>query len=608
MTKFRQKSSKAFLSIAFISVISPFLYSCAEAGEEISTGTTYVHVLNAEDYIDDSLMTQFEDLVKERDGKKVKIIYETYDTNETMYNTLKTGKQTYDMLCCSDYMIQRLAREGLLHSFTDGFENGLLDNYKNYVSPFLADYSDSAEKDAKLNQIIVEIPTGEKDSNGKPIYDSNYTLADYAVGYMWGTLGILYNPNLVVENNGNLFRQIPEYKDYSDEQLKEVVIKDFQGYDGYSKLWSPEYNKTQSIKDSMRDTYAVGIFELFKNEFMPNEDGNYKTSYHDRNELFNSCDDETIKKVQEQLIDLKGNIFGFEVDSGKDDIVTQKIAVNLAWSGDAVNSIGRGHYADDDWEEERAPEDEVELYYSIPKLGANVWFDAWCLPKHEDAYYTSDEYKYTLEFLDFLNDPESAVANMEYNGYTTFIGSASDELSVLEYTLDSFDLSNDCETEEELSDLDEYDISYYFNFTDDQGKPLQELDISIFDEEAYQTEEEAEQAGELKTFHFTDTDNDGKVNIVIKTDLTSFEGRSLVAQYPQSSDIESLYVMRDYKDQNDKIVTMWENVKANPLPVWVVVLLVIFLVGVFAYLGSYKLIRKYKVKKRKQLRKEIENS
>ena len=66
--------------------------------------------------------------------------------------------------------------------------------------------------------------------------------------------------------------------------------------------------------------------------------------------------------------------------------------------------------------------------------------------------------------------------------------------------------------------------------------------------------------------------------------------------------------MRDFKNQNDKIVTMWENVKVNPLPVWVVVLLIVFLVGLFGYLGSYKLIKKYKVKKRKKLREELENN
>lgn len=598
---------RILLSFTFASLISPTLFSCATSNPEDST--TFIYVLNAEDYIDDSLLEVFENEVKSRDGKNVKVVYETYDTNETMYNTLKTGKQTYDMICCSDYMIQRLAREGMLHSFEDGFENGQLDNYKNYVSPFLADYSgDVSENGAKLNEIPVKLPTGKVDSEGNTIYDESKTLAEYAVGYMWGTLGILYNPNLIVQRNGNLFRSLnEEYKTLSDEELKEVIIEDFRSLDGYSKLWSPEFNKTQSIKDSMRDTYAIGIFELFKDYFNPNS-SKYIQDYHDRNEQFNKCDDETIKQVQETLIELKQNIFGFEVDSGKDDIVTQKIGVNIAWSGDAVNSIGRGYYADEDWTEAWPEEQQVELYYNIPKIGANVWFDAWCLPERDEAYYSSEQYKYTLEFLDFLNDPLNAVANMSYNGYTTFIGSTSSSLDALGYFLYSYGLTEEEANEYEDGELDKYDISYYFDFEDEDGNQLTELEVNAYDILSYESLEEAEADDDVKNFVFKDEDGDGKLDIYVTVDLSSYEGRSLVAQLPQTSDKESLYVMRDFEGQNNKIVTMWENVKVNPLPTWVVVTLVVFLVAVFSYLGCYKFIKKYRVKKRKQLRKEIENS
>ena len=594
-------STKAFLCLGLFGILAPSIVSC---GSETDSAT-YIYVLNAEDYIDEELLTEFENLVKEEDGKDVKVIYETYDTNETMYNTLKTGKQTYDVLCCSDYMIQRLARENMLSSFDDAFDAGMLDNYKNYVSPFLAQYgANQNESDAKLNSISVEIPTGETDSDGNIIYDTSKSLADYAVGYMWGTLGVLYNPSLIVERNGDLFRKLPEYASLSDEELEKAIVESFKSVDGYSNLWAPEYNKTQSIKDSMRDTYAIGIFELYKDLFNP-ESPTYLPTYNERNEQFNKCDDTTIEGVQEELIKLKENIFGFEVDSGKDDIVTQKIAVNIAWSGDAVNSIGRGYYADDDWEEVRDEDSQVVLYYTVPKIGANIWFDAWCLPKHEDSYYTSDEYKYTIKFLDFLNDPYNAVANVSYNGYTSFIGSTRNDQNILTYTLYCYDLSTSVD---DPDSLDTYDISYYFDFVDENGDPLTELTVYSYDQFEYDSYEDALADDACDEYVFTDEDGDGKLDIKIRTDLSSYEGRSLVAQYPETSNIPNLYVMRDFKNQNDKIVTMWENVKVNPLPVWVVVLLIVFLVGLFGYLGSYKLIKKYKVKKRKKLREELENN
>ena len=61
--------------------------------------------------------------------------------------------------------------------------------------------------------------------------------------------------------------------------------------------------------------------------------------------------------------------------------------------------------------------------------------------------------------------------------------------------------------------------------------------------------------------------------------------------------------MQDFGEDNNKIVQMWEDVKVNPLPTFVVVFLIAFIVLVLGYLGSYKLIKKYKVKKRKALRK-----
>ena len=466
-------------------------------------------------------------------------------------------------------------------SFHDAINRGLMPNYVGNVSSFLASYDGS--NSGKLDTISVDLPSGGKD-----------TLNYYAVGYMWGTLGILYNPSLVLERNYDLFTNNDRYKDLTDEEKVQQIISDFESLDGYSYLWNPLFKGTQSIKDSMRDTYAIGIFEYYKEYFDPNS-STYLTSYKDRNEQFNKCDDETIEGVQNTLIDLKENIFGFEVDSGKDDIVTQKIAVNIAWSGDAVNSIGRGFYADEDWVDERPDEEKVNLYYTVPEIGANIWFDAWCLPTHDEAYYQSDEYSYSIEFLDYLNDPANAVDNMSYNGYTSFIGSNSADKSMLNYILYSYDTS-DGDGDDEGYDL--YDISYYFDFVDENGEPLEELEITV--EDPWEEEEDG------RVFTYKDEDGDGKLDIKIKTDLDSYEGRSLVAQYPETKNIDYLYVMRDFGDQNNAIVSMWENVKVNPLPVWVVVILIIFLVGFVGYLGSYKLIRKYKLKKRKELRKESE--
>lgn len=556
------KKTKLVLSL----FILPFLLtSCSSASTPSEDETTLVHVLNAEDYIDDSLLDDFSDYIYDKYGDKVEVIYDTYDTNETMYNTIKTGKTTYDAVCCSDYMIQRLVKENLAMNF----DYSLLPNYSEYVSSFLYNSNGSG----KLNEIEVET-----DSNLK-------TLDNYAIGYMWGTLGILYNPEYILSKNADLFAKDSRFSSLSQEEQIDLIKEIFNSDDGYSFLWNNLLKGTQSIKDSMRDSYAMGIFEVFKDYFLETND-----SYALRNEKFNSCDKETIELVKNKLIELKENIFGFEVDSGKNDIVTQKIGVNLAWSGDAVNSINRGHYVDEDFSIER--EEDVELFYAIPSVGANIWFDAWCLPTHEDGYRNSKEYKYAMEFLDYLSLPSSAIRNVFYNGYTSFIGAnleGAESTMMLEYMLYTYDLSEG-DDDPLLEEYDTYDITPFFKFDEEISVNTSRISEFFEDEEIVD-----------KTYTFK-KDEEGNVRILLHTDLDSFEGRCLKAQYPQDSDIDSLYVMRDFGTQNDAIVSMWEDVKVNPLPVWIIITLLVFLFVFLGYLGSYKLIKHYRIKKRKSYR------
>ncbi len=567
----KKKISSLFLLPLLLSGITAC--STSNSGGTSSGGNILIHVLNAEDYIDMSLLDTFSEMIYKRDGKRVSVIYDTYDTNETMYNTLKTGKTSYDLICCSEYMVQRLANEGFLHTLD--FDK--LPNYTTYTTSFLHSFEDET---GKLNLLPVNNDEG------------SFTLADYAAGYMWGTLGILYNPDYILRNNASRFNENPEWSSLSYDEKKTKIIETFQSEDGYSFLWDDLIKGTQSIKDSMRDTYAIGNFEVFKDYYSKTSD-----SYELRNEKFNDCSDETIELIKDKLIELKTNIFGFEVDSGKNDIVTQKIGVNCAWSGDAVNSINRGYYADDDWTDPR--EDPVELYYDIPSLGANVWMDCFATPKQEDeSYYTSDTYKYTLEFLDFLSDSESAISNVYYNGYTSFITSLSSSEThdnlMLAYMLWSYDMS-DGDDDEDLSSYETYDITPFMNIDEN----VDEFTVDL----SYLSEELLEDELDDRTFTFKKDEN-GELKILIHYDPTTFEGRLLKAQYPSAEEVDRLYVMNDYGIQNDKIVSMWEDVKVNPLPLWITISLIIFLVLVIGYLGSYKLIRMYKLKRRKKLRSE----
>ena len=87
--------------------ILPLLCGCTETG---TTGSSKkeVYVYNWGEYIDPDVLDSF----TEETG--IKVIYDEYETNEIMYPKVEAGAVTYDVLCPSDYMIQKMIENDLL--------------------------------------------------------------------------------------------------------------------------------------------------------------------------------------------------------------------------------------------------------------------------------------------------------------------------------------------------------------------------------------------------------------------------------------------------------------------------------------------------------------
>lgn len=146
---------KKILSLMLALVISIGALTACSRSDKPPNKVLYVY--NVGDYIDESLLKKFE---KETG---IKVQYETYDTNEMMYQKVKSGSTNYDLVFPSDYMVEKMTNEGLLEKIN--FKN--IPNFK-YID------------DGFLN----------------PEYDKTN---EYSVPYMWGTLGILYNKKEVKE-------------------------------------------------------------------------------------------------------------------------------------------------------------------------------------------------------------------------------------------------------------------------------------------------------------------------------------------------------------------------------------------------------------------------
>ena len=91
------------------------LAGCAEDRSQI------LKVYNWSDYIDETVIPEFEQWYEEQTGEKVHVIYQTFDINETMLSKIEKGHEDYDVVCPSDYIIERMLRSDLLRPLDRDF-------------------------------------------------------------------------------------------------------------------------------------------------------------------------------------------------------------------------------------------------------------------------------------------------------------------------------------------------------------------------------------------------------------------------------------------------------------------------------------------------------
>jgi spermidine/putrescine transport system substrate-binding protein len=300
-------------------------------------------IYNWADYIDmDNVLNKFPEWYKEQTGEEVEVLYQTFDINESMLTEIEVAQEDYDVICPSEYIIERMLRQGLLQKINKDFGN--TPNYTDSVSQFAID---------KFQEMAP---------------DNNTCVADYTVGYMWGTTGILYNTAYV----------------------KEEDIRSLGG------LLDPKFSGKIFMKDAYRDVYSVVVLYVYRDEIARGE--------VTRDDLVANVTKERIERVEEYLNELKHNVAGWEVDFGKEQMTKGKVWMNLSWSGDAQ------------WAIDEAPEG-VELKYLVPEEGSNIWFDGWCIPKY------AKNTKAASYFINYMCMPENAILNMEEIGYVSVVSS-----------------------------------------------------------------------------------------------------------------------------------------------------------------------------------------
>ena len=321
--------------ILYLAVAALMFMGCSEDRDHI------LKVYNWADYIDEDLIDEFEVWYEEQTGEPVEIIYQTFDINETMLSKIELGHEDYDVVCPSDYIIERMLKNDLLLPLERDF--GTTPDYIGNVAPF-------------IKEKFEEIEGHGKDAN------------DYSVAYMWGTVGLIYNPDYV-----------------SGEEAQSWEV-----------LKNPAYKGKLLMKDAFRDVYTAMLIALNRDAIDAGE--------KDMRSLAFDTSAESIKLVEDYLNSFKESIGGWEADFGKEQMTKELAWMNLSWSGDAQ------------WAIDEAAEIGMDLCYTIPKEGSAVWFDGWVIPKY------AKNTKAARYFINFMCMPENALRNMDITGYVSAIG------------------------------------------------------------------------------------------------------------------------------------------------------------------------------------------
>ena len=278
-----------------------------------------INVYNWGEYIsngdDDSL--DINALFEELTG--IRINYTQFDTNESLYAKLKSGGTTYDVIFPSDYMVSRMIDEDMLEPLD--FEN--IPNFQ-YIS--------------------------EKFKN--PSYDPENL---YSVPYTWGTVGLIYNYDML-------------------------------GFDpdSWDIMWDETYAKQILQFSNSRDAFAIALLRL-----------GYSINTEDKLEL-----DQAAQMLKEE----KPMVQAYVMDQIFDKMQGNEAAIAPYYAGDAINMMAVND----------------SLRFVIPKEGTNLFFDAVCIPKHKEDTEESRLRKLASEmYINFLNEPDIAAANIEYIQYST---------------------------------------------------------------------------------------------------------------------------------------------------------------------------------------------
>jgi putrescine transport system substrate-binding protein len=286
-------------------------------------GERMVNVYNWTDYIAPKII---EDFTKETG---IKVRYDTFDSNDTLETKLLAGKSGYDLVVPTAYFLERQIKAGIFQKL----DKSKLPNLANLWP--------------EISQRLAKYDPGNQ----------------YAVNYMWGTVGIGYNT----------------------KKAREVL-----GPDGRIDSWDIVFKPENLAKFKQCGVHMLDSSD----DILP-----AALSYLGLDP--NTTKEADLQKAADLMTKIRPSVRKFHSSEYVNALATGEICLVVGFSGDIKQAQKRAAEA----------KNGVDIAYAIPKEGAQLWFDNLAIPK--DARNPTDAHA----FINYLQKPEVAAKNSNFISY-----------------------------------------------------------------------------------------------------------------------------------------------------------------------------------------------
>jgi putrescine transport system substrate-binding protein len=316
------------MRICYVLTVVGFAAVAALAGGTVAQPVRFVNVYNWSDYVAPGVL---EDFTKQTG---IRVRYDTFDSNDTLETKLLAGKSGYDVVVPTAYFLERQIKAGVFQKL----DKAKLPNLAN-AWPAIA------------MRLAAHDPGNQ-----------------YAVNYMWGTVGIGFNV----------------------KKAREILGPEILGPNAAIDSWGLVF-----------DPARLARFKDCGVHMLDSSDDILPTALHYLGRNPNSVDPADLEAAADLVTKVRPFVRKFHSSEYLNALASGEICLVVGWSGDIKQAQKRAAEA----------KNGVDIGYAVPKEGAQMFFDNLAIPK--DARNVSEAHA----FIDYLMRADVAAKNTDFLSY-----------------------------------------------------------------------------------------------------------------------------------------------------------------------------------------------